>query len=535
MKTVMPDAASQLTAWQLRVPALAAPQWVSDMAAMLARVTCAVGDVVPVAMQTAGQDVARHWHWRLDAILFGPSRALASASVGFGRARAGNATLTVDLVSATLVEAKLGSHLVLLVEGLPAARLAEALEQALNAARGQVNIEAVWSSTGRPAARVVWCCGIDERSRNRSIDMVADKLIRLAEHMIARSVHGTNALSNALPDNAPEGAEVFDTPCPTWRALRHVARRLFWVDQWAITVHRNVADDVLLPTAQGIDLIPPPDRFWADPFLVRQGTRLWVFFEELLYANGRGHLACVSIDENGAVSAPVTVLKENCHLSYPQVIEHAGHWYMLPESSANRNLVLYRAEALPGPWQPVAELLSGMRVADATLHHDGSRWWITATVASERGCINDELHLFSAPDLFGPWHPIADNPARVDPASARPAGPWFRWRGGWVRPVQDCRLRYGRAIQLLAVKHIDARGVADESLGLLAPRAGGSIDCVHTYTRVGSDVAVDWLRWRRKGASKPASGFHDIEAQRFAATPAMLPGRAPSEMGCPPA
>lgn len=529
-----PRPVSPASAWQLRVPGSALPRWMAETAAMLRRVTSAPGDVVAVAGSAAPRDLTTHWPWRLDAALFGHSRALAATGAAAAPSRADGAELIVDLVSSTTGSAiavtTLGGHLMLRVEGLPAARLAEAIELALGAGRGQVNMEAVWQPPGRPASNVVWHCGIDERSRHRSVDMVADKLIRLAEHMITRSVHGANPLSNALPDDAPEGAEVFDTPGPTWRALRHVARRLFWVDQWAITVHQNVADEVLLPTAQGIDLIPPPDRFWADPFLVRQGTRLWVFFEELLYATGRGHLACVSIDENGAVSAPVTVLQANCHLSYPQVIEHAGHWYMLPESSANRNLVLYRADALPGPWQPVAELLSGMRVADATLHHDGSRWWITATVASQRGCINDELHLFSAPDLFGPWHPIADNPVRVDPASARPAGPWFRWRGRWVRPVQDCRLRYGRAIQLLAVKRIDARGVADESLGLLAPKAGGSIDCVHTYTRVGSDLAVDWLRWRRKGASEPVSGFHDIEWRPSAQGSALPAGLAPGVM-----
>ena len=506
-------AAPAASAWQLRVPSSCTTQWVVDMARMLASVTTAAGDVV-VCAGAAGpvRDAAARWPWRLDAALFGGSRALLPNGVASGIAPSDNALLSVDLVSTAPLALPHGNHLLLRVEGLPAHRLAEAVEQALAARRGQVNIEALWSQGDRPTDSVVWHCGIDERSRSRSVDVVADKLVRLAAHVVAHSSAG----SNRLPKNAPDGGEVFVTPNPTWRALRHAARRLFWVDQWAITVHQNVADDVLLPMGAGIDLIPPTDRFWADPFLAREAGRLWVFFEEVLYATGRGHLACVSIDDTGKVSPARTVLRENCHLSYPQLISHAGAWYMLPESSANRNLVLYRADALPGPWQPVVTLVSGLRVADATVHRDGSHWFITATVAGERGGLNDELHVFSAPDLLGPWQPITSNPARVDPASARPAGPWFRWQGQWVRPVQDCRLRYGRALQLLAVQRIDERGIDEESLGLLAPRPGSSLDCVHTYTRVGSDLAVDWLKWRRKGSSNPTSGYGDIELQRFA-------------------
>jgi hypothetical protein len=519
------------TAWQLRVPCTALPRWMIDLAAALARTISAPGEVFVTPSQTTAHDVSRRWAWRLDAALFGASRALAPVGVASSTLPVDSAALTVDLVSATAPAASetRGRQLLLLVEGMPAGRLANAVEHALCAGRGQVDIEAVWSEPGRPAATVVWHCGMDERSRHRSLDIVADKLIRLAAHVIEQ----LGAVANPLPRGAPDGAETFDTPGPTWRALRHAARRLLWVDQWAITVHQNVADDVLLPRTQGIDLIPPADRFWADPFLAREGGRLWVFFEEVLYATGRGHLACVSIDAKGEVSAPCTVLQENYHLSYPQVIRHAGHWYLLPESSANRSLVLYRADALPGPWRPVAELMTGLRVADATVHHDGNRWWITATAAGERGCLNDELHVFCAPALLGPWQPLANNPVRVDPASARPAGPWFRWKGRWVRPVQDCRLRYGRALQLLAVERIDESGVQEDSLGLLAPKAGGSIDCVHTYSRVGSDLAVDWLRWRRKGASKPLSGFHGIEWQPSAAVPSVPVDHAPIVAGQP--
>jgi hypothetical protein len=264
---------------------------------------------------------------------------------------------------------------------------------------------------------------------------------------------------------------------------------------WFIRVFSNVDTDVLWPDSAPIDLVPPPDRYWADPFVVRVKDRLWVFFEELIHAQPKGRISCVAIDANGRQSESRVVLEEPCHLSYPFVFEHEGQKFMLPESGARRNVVLYRARNFPHDWEPVAELLSNERVADATLHHDERGWWMIAAMTdSDDGRIDEMLHVYHAPHLLGPWKPSPLNPVRVDPTCARPAGPWFQWRGRWVRPAQDCRGRYGRALTLLGVDAIGEYGLTETAIANLRQNDGRT--GIHTYSRVGTDLAVDVQRWR---------------------------------------
>jgi hypothetical protein len=129
----------------------------------------------------------------------------------------------------------------------------------------------------------------------------------------------------------------------------------------------------------------------------------------------------------------------------------------------------------------VARLLDHVRTADCSLQQDERGWWLLCSAGSDHGYPYDELHVYHAPRLQGPWRASPANPVRVDAATARPAaGPWFRWQGGWARPAQDCRGRNGRAVQLLALEHLGLDGVRERPLMALQARDGGETSCVHT-------------------------------------------------------
>ena len=231
-----------------------------------------------------------------------------------------------------------------------------------------------------------------------------------------------------------------------------------------------------------------------------------MFFEELAYAAPKGKIRCLAIDKGGPVGEPFDVLEEACHLSYPNVFRFEGQWYMLPESSERGDLTLYRACSFPKLWEPVAKLLTNVRVVDATLHRDKGTWWLLAGSAdSPGGNYDDTLHVYRAPALTGPWIASPHNAVRSDPSCSRPAGPLFHWNGKWVRPVQDCRGRYGRALHLLALKSLDDSGPREDLIASVSGDDHSGIVCTHTYCRIGRDLAVDWLRWRRRWGGRSGS------------------------------
>ncbi|MGO9567709.1 MAG: hypothetical protein ACLP5H_09225, partial [Desulfomonilaceae bacterium] len=42
-------------------------------------------------------------------------------------------------------------------------------------------------------------------------------------------------------------------------------------------------------------IIPPKDRFWADPFPVEIDGKYFIFVEEFVYARNKGHISAIEI------------------------------------------------------------------------------------------------------------------------------------------------------------------------------------------------------------------------------------------------
>jgi hypothetical protein len=291
------------------------------------------------------------------------------------------------------------------------------------------------------------------------------------------------------------------------RLLQHARHEVGTFDQWMIGLHLHptpgppVAYDRLASLAWRT-VIPPRDRFWADPFPVRVPGGYVVFVEEYLYERGRAHISALEVSETGATSAPVPVLERECHLSYPFILEWRGERFMIPESSAGRAVDAYRATSFPDAWTHEAELLGDVRAVDATPIEVEGRWWMFAGVAPERHSHasdwQEELHLFHAPSPLGPWTPHRRNPVKSDVRGARPAGSLF-WRNGELwRPAQDCSVRYGYAMTLHRVLRLNASEFREEPVARIDPCWTAGLRGTHTLNAAPGLVVLDGRLVRRK-------------------------------------
>jgi len=238
-------------------------------------------------------------------------------------------------------------------------------------------------------------------------------------------------------------------------------------------------------------LMPPRDRFWADPFPVATGSGYFIFVEELLRRTGRGHISVIEMDERGSWKPPVPVLESESHLSYPFVFEWRNERYMIPETRARRRVELYRASAFPFGWELDRVLLDDVRAVDATLAEVDGTWWMFANVSVEGSSANDELHLFHARSPLGPWRPHRRNPVKSDVRSARPAGRLFRHREGLYRPAQDCSVRYGHAIGIHRVRRLSGDEFVEEEVARILPRWRKGLERTHTLNHAGRLTVLD--------------------------------------------
>jgi hypothetical protein len=242
----------------------------------------------------------------------------------------------------------------------------------------------------------------------------------------------------------------------------------------------------------------PPRRSFADPFVVNADGRSYIFFEDYDFGSDRGSISYVCVNGSGRATGPQTALQRPYHLSYPFLFQHDGVQYMIPETSAARRIELYRATRFPDEWELEHVLLEDVEAVDGTLIHRDGRFWLFASVGESGGPTVDELFLFSADSLTGPWTPHPKNPVVSDVRRARPAGRLFERDGRLIRPSQDCSWRYGSAIVLNEVTTLTGDDYAEVELGRIDPKWGKGNLGSHTYNFDGDIEVVDGLVGRRR-------------------------------------
>jgi hypothetical protein len=246
-------------------------------------------------------------------------------------------------------------------------------------------------------------------------------------------------------------------------------------------------------------VMPPKDRDWADPFAIEKNGRYFVFFEELPYAKGKAHISMVEVKRDGSHSAPVKVLERDYHLSYPFLIEEGGELYMIPESGRNASVEIYRCVDFPLRWKHEKTLVEGVRLVDATFHRAPDRWWMFANSASSGSRVfDDELHLFHAEQLLGPWQAHRRNPVKSDARCSRPAGRLFWRNGGLYRPAQICVPLYGAGLSINRVQRLTVDDYTERQVERVLP-ANGLLG-VHTLNRAGDLTVIDAFARRSRFA-----------------------------------
>lgn len=364
----------------------------------------------------------------------------------------------------------------------------------------------------------------ESRSRTASFSLFGnrDKLLRRAARFpgrVLREVHrrargdcGKSAecgqpMSPALPprerDSAPDPTVMRGLARIGERIVRRGLEKLFCVDQWFIAYRFSDSRNETSVLGKYRCLMPPRDRFWADPFALERDGRHFIFFEELVFSRGKAHIAVVEIDRDGRCSVPQRVLERPYHLSYPFLIESDGQLFMVPETGQNGSVELYRCLHFPDRWVLEKVLLRAPRCLDATFHRADGKWWMFVNIGADDAEAHDELHLYHADSLCGEWRAHRLNPIKSDVRSARSAGRLYERNGILYRPAQIGAPLYGSGISLNRVVRLDTEDYSEREVGRIVPPNADRILGVHTFNRAGSLHVVDgFVRRKRWGPAR---------------------------------
>ena len=269
------------------------------------------------------------------------------------------------------------------------------------------------------------------------------------------------------------------------RFLKKTILYFFYKEQWILGYSFDA-------TTIGIDLkkdnkiVPPKDRFWADPVIIEDNGRYYVFIEELIYKNKIAHLSVFELKEDGSYSEPKIILKKPYHLSYPFVFKEQGKYYMIPETAHNNDIQLYEAHSFPFHWKFKQNLMENIKASDTTLLKKDGKWWMFTSIKHfNQGIYDNDLSVFYADSLFSTvWSAHMKTPMKQDIANARQGGPFFKIDNEYFRVSQNCETNYGNGFNVNKVQNIsESKYMEDLVYGFSAIGMKNTLG-VHTYNHL---------------------------------------------------
>ncbi|PYV71544.1 MAG: hypothetical protein DMG97_15920 [Acidobacteria bacterium] len=287
-----------------------------------------------------------------------------------------------------------------------------------------------------------------------------------------------------------------------WKKLLQKVRRkwdeIFYFKQWFLLY--DIREGMSTSVWRLRPIIPPKDRFWADPFIVSRNNKYYVFFEEFLYATHKGHISLIVMNKDGSFEPPVSVLEPPYHLSYPFIFEYESNLYLIPESSSNRTVELYKCTAFPLKWEFQNNLMEDCKAVDTTLFQWQGKWWMFVARSETEGVsLWDELFLYySDSPLSDNWTPHQLNPVVSDVKSARPAGRLFLHNGHLYRPSQNSSGHYGYGFNLCEITKLTETNYEERIVSRVEPKWDRKVISTHTFNYEDGLTIIDGQMRRRR-------------------------------------
>jgi len=201
----------------------------------------------------------------------------------------------------------------------------------------------------------------------------------------------------------------------------------------------------------------PKNEFWADPFIINYKEENYVFFENYNYKTKKGKISCGIIKKQELVNI-TDVLDLDYHLSYPYIFKENGDIFLMPETSENNRLELYKCINFPDKWELYSTAFEGEKVADAFFYDDDNnqKWlFINKQVNLNTGFAN-ELFIYKVGTLkLENLEPHKLNPVIINSQKARNGGAIFKYEDEIYRPSQtNIEGVYGRALNINKIEKL---------------------------------------------------------------------------------
>ncbi len=178
---------------------------------------------------------------------------------------------------------------------------------------------------------------------------------------------------------------------------------------------------------KGIEIKNPKNHFLADPFVWTKDNRTICFVEDFDYTQHIAWISAIEIFEDNSYKMLGEVIREDFHLSFPYLFTYEDELYMVPESTQEGTVRLYKCINFPLKWEYQYNLMENVKTADTMIFPHDNRWWLFTNMSTE-GNDDQAAQLFafySDSPLSKQWTPHDKNPLVFDSDCGRNGGILF--------------------------------------------------------------------------------------------------------------
>jgi len=266
-------------------------------------------------------------------------------------------------------------------------------------------------------------------------------------------------------------------------------------NRWGIAFINTSWEKAIL--SQGIQIKNPPNRFFADPFVITKNHRTICFVEDYCYRQKKAIIAAIEIVDQKQYKLLGPVIQEPFHMSFPYLFEYQNELYMIPETSEANAIRLYKCIEYPLKWEYQKDIMNGVKAVDSMIFEHEGRWWMLSTISTE-GNEDDASQLFA----YYSDHPLSDNwiahkqnPIIFDNTIARNGGILDIGNSLPVRSRQKQGFNaYGTALTLARITELTPSTYKEEEIAQILPNFFTNIKRCHHMHSNGQYTVYDYLR-----------------------------------------
>lgn len=232
-------------------------------------------------------------------------------------------------------------------------------------------------------------------------------------------------------------------------------------------------------------------EYWlADPFVFKYENKYFLFCEAYMRKINKGVIRVFKINDDLSLEDLGNVIEQEYHMSYPHVFNTKNGIYMIPETSGNRTIELYKCIEFPLKWKLEKILVKDIYAVDSNYFSYANKSFLVTYIYENE---KTYLEIYSVDER---WNMRLLQKKEYKENTGRGAGNFIINKDSIIRPTQNQKNKYGESIYLKKCT-IDQEDVYNEEvvseicIDKICIDGKNEYKRIHTYNTIDNIEVVD--------------------------------------------